>query len=101
MPDSDAVHGTEFTAAAKEQSSLPLEVRVQGSSAGDLASACDALEAALSQFTYETTVTVDAVGRVWTCAPASWSTGLVLSDESAAFFTVYSVTIPVYPIPGA
>jgi hypothetical protein len=99
MPDSSDVHGTEYTAAAKEQSSLPLVIDVYGSSTANLETACAALDAALSQFSYETTVTVDGVAQIWSCSPASWSTGLVHAEDVSSFLRTYTITIPVYPIP--
>lgn len=99
MPDSPDIHGTEYTSAAKEESSLPLEVKVFAASTAALNTACNALESALSQFEYTATVTEDGVSKVWSCAPADWSTGSVDAGESAAFLRTYTITIPVFPVP--
>lgn len=103
MPDSADVHGTEYISAAKEQSSLPLEVAVTASTTSALSAAVVALEAAVSQFSYDVTVTVDGVGRTWSCGPASYASANGAFDAGmvAAHFDVLSITIPVYPIPEA
>lgn len=101
MPDSADVHGTEYVSAVKEQTSLPLRVMVQAASSAALDVAVTALEDALSQFTYPVTVDVDGVARVWSGAPAAWSTESgVQHAYVAGFFDVLLVTIPVYPVPG-
>jgi hypothetical protein len=99
MPDSDDIHGSEYVAAAKEQTSIPLEVIVKAASSSALKTARDALFAALSQFTYTVTVTVDGVSDVWTAGPADWARSTAVQPgQVAQFFTVLTITIPVYPI---
>lgn len=98
MPDSADSHGTEYVAAVKEQSSMPLQVKVYADSSAALDAACDALEEALSQFAYTMTVTVDGVAKTWTCAPASWQVSNFDSGEVAAHIATYAITVPVYPI---
>jgi hypothetical protein len=100
-PDSVNVHGTEYVAASKEQSSLPLEVGVYAGTTADLDAACVALEDALSQFAYDVTVTEDGVVKVWSAGPADMASGLVDSGEVASHIRTYTITIPVYPIPGS
>jgi hypothetical protein len=102
-PDSADVHGTEYVAAAKEQTSLPLDIIVKAASSAALNTACVALEDALSQFTYTATVVVDGVTKVWSCAPAAYSptSGLIEFGMVNGHFDVFTVTIPVYPIPGS
>lgn len=99
MPDSADVHGTEYIAAVLEQSSLPLKVLVMGADAAAVRTARNALTAALSQFDYSITVTVDGQAQTWDCSPASWS----LADGVqyamvAARLEVMTITVPVYPI---
>lgn len=98
MPDSEAIHGTEYTAASLQQSSLELEVIVMGTSAANLRVNRDALTAALSQFTYDVTVTVDGVSDAWSCAPGSWAAGQVRHEMAAALLQILKVSIPVYPV---
>lgn len=102
-PDSADVHGTEYVAAAKEQTTLPLKVMIQAASSAALDAAISDLEDALSQFTYTATVVVDGVTKVWSCAPAAYSptSGLIDSNFVDGHFDVYTITIPVYPIPGS
>lgn len=102
-PDSADVHGTEYVGAAKEQTTLPLKVMIQADTYANLDAAITALEEALSQFTYTATVEVDGVTKVWDCAPAAWSasSGLIESNMVDQTFDVYTITIPVYPIPGS
>lgn len=102
-PDSADVHGTEYVAAVKEETNIPLRVLVQADTAAALDDAIDELDAALGQFAYP--VTVDLVGgaRVWDASPAPWSPEPDLAEyqASAQFFDVLTITIPVYPIPGS
>lgn len=100
-PDSANVHGTEYIGAAKEQSSLPLEVKVYAASTAALDAACNELEDALSQFAYPVTVTEDGVTKVWSAGPADMSSGLVDSGDVPAHIRTYALSIPVYPIPGS
>lgn len=101
-PDSADVHGTEYVAAVKEQTSLPLDVIVKAASSAALDTACVALEDALSQFSYPVTVTVDGVAKVWSSSPAAWSYSRPTDlAEVQQHFTVMTLTIPVYPIPGS
>ena len=94
------VHGQLRTAVVWEESTLPLTVRVQGTTSSALASAVDALEAALSQFVYTVTVTVDGVARAWTAYPATWNStdGLTAFERVKTFHEDLSISIPVYPV---
>lgn len=99
-PDSADVHGSEYVAAAKEQTTLPLKVLIQAASSAALDVAITALEDALSQFAYTATMVVDGVTKVWACGPAAYSptSGLVDSNMVDGHFDVYTITIPVYPV---
>lgn len=101
FPDSRDVDGSKLQAVVREQSSLPLEVLVQGVSAAALDTAINDLDAAVWQFTYDTTVTIGGVAKVWHCTPAAWAptSGLVEHAHVEQFFEVLTLTIPVYPIP--
>lgn len=99
MPDADGIHGTEHVAASLEESSLPLKVLVTAGSSSALEDALDELEEALAQFSYEVTVTIGGVSRVWIGSPANTVASLD-SGEAAAHISTVSVTIPVHPIPG-
>lgn len=102
MPDSADTHGTEYIAGALEQTSLPLKVLVMGADAAAVRTARNALTAALSQWDYTIAVVVDGQSATWSCAPGSWS----LADGVqyamvAAQLEVMTISVPVYPIPGA
>lgn len=99
-PDSADVHGTEYVAAVKEQTTLPLKVMIQAASSAALNTALNALEAALSQFSYTATVTVDGVTKVWSCGPAAYGSesGLIEHAKVLAHYDLWTITIPVYPI---
>lgn len=99
-PDSVDVHGTEYLAAVKEQTSLPLKVMVQAASTGALDTAVTALEDALSQFTFPVTQDIDGVTKVWSASPASYGadSGQVVHARVLQHFEVMVITIPIYPI---
>ena len=99
MPPSSDAHGTEHVAAVLEETTLPLEVIVKAASSSALNTAVDALFAALSQFAYDVTVTVDGVAKTWSAAPAAVAPKAAIGPgQVAQFFEVFTVTIPVYPI---
>jgi hypothetical protein len=98
-PDSADVHGTEYIAAVKEQTSIPLNVIVKSASTSALQMAIDDIEAAISQFSYSVTVTVDGAAKTWAASPAAWSFSTPITPgQVAQFFTLMTITIPVYPI---
>lgn len=101
--ESPYFHGSTHVAVTKDQSALPLEVLVQAASSTALDTAINALDAALWQFTYDVTVTVDGVAKVWSCSPASWSIAesLVSHGRAVQYVELLTITIPCYPIPGA
>lgn len=98
MPDSASIHGREYISAALDESSLPLEIVVSGTSAANLATNKAALTTALSQFSYSVTVTVDSLAKVWLCGPANWSIGAVQHSHQVELVQVVRFTIPVYPV---
>lgn len=99
VPNSADTHGTEYVAAAKEQTSIPLEVIVKAASSAALNTAVEALLDALSQFSFDVTVTVDGVAKTWAASPASWAPKAAAGPAQVAqHFEVLTVSIPVYPI---
>ena len=95
------LNGSTLISATKEQASLPLVIYTEAASSATLDTQMTALEAALGQFVYNVTVTVDGVAKVWRGDPADISWGEVDSGLVRAKMCRASVTIPVYPIPGA
>lgn len=93
--------GQLMTQAVRDITSLPVEVIVQGSSSADLASLLDALDSALFQFRYTTTVTIDGADVTWPSLPTSFDIvgGSVLYSRRSEFLEVVSFTIPVQPTP--
>lgn len=96
--DSPFVHGSLLTSAVLLQSSLPMSVKAGAATTAALEDLMDELEAALFQFTYDVTVTVDGSPRVWRADPADIGWGTIDSGEVAARIATASVTIPVYPV---
>lgn len=92
------LHGSTLVAATKEQSTLPFTVYTQATTAALLSGQMDELEEALSQFTFDATVTIDGVAKVWACDPADIGWGTVDSGMVRAHIARATVTIPVYPI---
>lgn len=94
------VHGQARTSVVWEEASLPLTVRVQGTSSSALDTALTALDVALSQFVYEVTVVMDGVTKVYTAYPATWNStdGLVAVERVKAFCEDLAISIPVYPV---
>jgi len=95
------VEGQLLTQAVLDIASMPLEVIVQGASESDLQANLDALEDALFQFRYTTTVTVGGVGRAWSSLPTVYEIvdGSITSAHWSQFFEVVSFSIPVQPTP--
>ena len=93
--------GQLMTQAVLDIASLPLEVLVQGASESDLQNNLDALENALFQFRYTTTVTVGGVGRAWSSMPTTYQIvdGSVAHAHWSQFLEVVSFAIPVQPTP--
>lgn len=95
------LHGETVTQVVREQSSLALEVLLQADTPLALDQAADDLDEALWQFSYSLTVTVGSENITWLCSPASYglADGTVLSDNVDQHYEVWTVTVPVYPIP--
>lgn len=91
------LNGNTPISSVRENSTLPLQVLVQAASTAALTAAITALDAALWQFTYNTTTAHD--GKVWACHAAGWNvaSGVVLHAHWSAFFEVLDIVIPVYP----
>jgi hypothetical protein len=94
------VHGQLRTAVVKEESTLPLTVRVQAGNTADLHDAVHTLEAALFQFVYTVTVTLDGQAMAWTAYPATIGAvdGLTAFERVTGHFEDLSISIPVYPV---
>lgn len=94
------VNGQLRTAVVKEESALPLTVRVQASTSSALDTAITALQDALFQFVYTVTLTVDGVAKAYTAYPATIQSvdGLTAFERVTNHFEDLSISIPVYPV---
>lgn len=98
-PDSAHIPGSTLLSAALEASSLPLAVYARGTSAATKEAAMAELEAAVSQFAYTVTLTLDGQAHEFAADPTwpqwSWDAGM-----ANAFMARAALVIPVNP-PGA
>ncbi len=99
--ESPWLHGSTLVSAVRETSALPLEILIQASTDAELAAATAALDEALWQFDYALTVIEGSTSTTWQCSPASYGVadGVSMSFNVDQHFEVWTVTIPVYPIP--
>ena len=104
MPDNSSIHGSEAIASSWQQAILGFNALIdQAASEADIASAVSDLTAAVEQFSYTITTQVgNAPAEKWSADMGS----ITLADSGGRVFEdlahlnpVYSVTIPVYPIP--
>lgn len=99
-PDSAYVAGKVLLAAVLDQATLPAVVRVLGTSATDLATKKAELRAALGQFSYSITLSLNGVASTFSadCSTPAW--GAVQRWMQVGFTARAVLTIPVNP-PGA
>jgi hypothetical protein len=103
-PDSADIHGSEATGAALQQAVLGWDWAADhATSETDVQAAYDEVAAAISQFSYLVTTQVSgAPARVWSADPGSLiPSPRDYSDLSDPTTHVYSVSLPVFPIPGS
>lgn len=100
MPDEPDVHGSQPVAASWQQGLLSFDVAPAAFTEQAMVNLVTQLEAALGQFSYQTTVTISGVATVWNC-----DMGSVEQVNGRAYVDLlghnprYAVTIPVYPVP--
>ena len=90
--------GAVQTDARLEQTAIALSIYLAGVSTAEVEQRFEILENALSQFTFDLTVTVDDQTRIWSadCAdvtPADYTFGMVQD-----YLQLVAVSIPVHPI---
>lgn len=102
-PDSNYQHGSVPLSARLRQTILNFDVSTDRAATETEARALIAeLRAAVSQFSFEVTVTVDgAPAEVWTCTSGSVGSAARTYENLKSHKTVYPVSIPCHPIPGA
>ena len=102
-PGSADMHGLVLLSATYQQAFLSFDVLVdrETTSAG-VRAAVSEIEEAVGQFSFTATVTEgDAPAEVWACDMGSVIEGERTHEELRDKDAICSVTIPVYPIPGA
>lgn len=96
-PDSAYVPGKRLMAAVLDQATLPLTIHGQGADSAALAALRAELVAALGQFNYTVTLTLDGADTSWSADCSTPAFGaLDYGQQSALMFTA-TLTIPVNP----
>ena len=95
-PDSAWVGGRQLLAAVVDASTLPLVFNINGSSAANAEALIDEVEAAVTQFAYDVTLSIDGQAHTWLADPElpSWTAD---SGMVRAHMVRGSVVIPVNP----
>jgi hypothetical protein len=96
-PDSAYVAGSVLLAAVLQQSALTAVVYVSASTGTALQALKDEVAAAVSQFTYSLSLTVDGVTTTWSADPTWPQWGEVDSGMVAARMARAVLSIPVNP----
>lgn len=101
-PDSRYVHGSVALSARIRQTVLNFDVSADAATEAEARALIAELRVAVSQFAFEVTVTVDdADPEVWSCVPGSVGGAARTYENLKTHKTVYPVSIPCHPIPGA
>lgn len=99
-PPGRFLHGLTPVASTWEHTNLTATVRLEGASAAALATLKAALKAAVGQFSFTVTTTVNGVATTWQADRGS----IALAGDSLAYenlrrdVELYKVTIPVHPV---
>lgn len=96
-PTSAFVPGELLMGAVQDAGEWPLTIYAHGDDAAALSAAMDALEAALTQPSFEATLNVNGVTRTWPADPEFPDWGEVDSGMARAFIARASVTLQVNP----
>lgn len=96
-PDSAYVSGSVLLAAVLTASTLPVSVVAQAATSEALAALRAELSAAVFQFAYTVTLTVDGVATAWDAGPCWPAWGELTSPMVDARLSVASLVIPVQP----
>lgn len=100
--ESPFMHGRVLVSRRLEQGSVPLVVRVSGSTVSQVDTRTAALVEVLEQFSFTLEVTVDGVASQWACEGADSSPGEGGSFDDVLlgnYMQVVSFQIPRHPIP--
>lgn len=97
-PDSLYIPGQKALAAVLDASAIPLIVKAQAPSTAALQTLKNELAAAVSQWAYDVTVTVDGVAQTWASSAPTWPKwGAIDSGMVKAHLAQATFTIPVNP----
>lgn len=97
-PDSDWVAGRQLLNSVMDQAALVLLVNIgPAADAATLGGYRSALEAAVGQFIYGVTLTIDGVAQVWSAERTAVQYGDLSSRVSPLFTDYAALTIPVNP----
>jgi hypothetical protein len=96
-PDSDYLPGKQLLGAVLDQATLPVVVHVRAVSTAALLAAQAVLEAAVSQWSYLVTVTLDGAARSWDADPSWPDWGEIDPGLSEQHMSRASIVIPVNP----
>ena len=96
-PPSDYIPGNKLLAKALDASSLPVVLYAKASTSAALATLKASLEAAVNQFAYTVTLTVDGVSQSWAADPTWPNWGDVDDGMAAAKAARALFSIPVNP----
>lgn len=99
---SSFVHGDLATMSVLDTTDMVWEVLIQGNTSAQLDTRTEDLRQALCrQLDYTITRTVDGVVKTFTASPATMTrTAPVRKGDVAVHVATYTISIPVYPIPG-
>jgi hypothetical protein len=101
-PDSINIHGSEALGMSWQQALLNFDWFRESTTEAQLQAAYAEVVAAVEQFSYLVTTQVsDAPAEVWRADPGSVTPSQRDYADLANLSPVYSVSIPVYPIPGS
>lgn len=94
------VNGQLLVASVDDLTAWALGVFINGTDGADLASKIAALAAAIKQFAYTVTATMDDSGTTWNAFPGSMSRdqGIVAPTLQWRYSAFYRLTIPVNPV---
>jgi hypothetical protein len=96
-PTSRLISGQQLLSAVADVGSLSLRIYAHGTSTADLDVNRAALTAALTQWAFQLTLTVDGSAETYWCDPEFPTWGPVDSGEVAAFMSIATITVPVQP----
>lgn len=96
-PDSSYVPGRTILAAVLEASTLPATVYFRAATTSALVTLENTLTAALAQWAYTVTLTIDSSAWSWTGEPTRPAFGAVDSGMARSFMSRAVLTIPINP----